>query len=357
MWDLAVREEDYQGIDAMLARYRGRPPLSMRLLPAHARSDAATIRTLLDEGRTLESRQLQIAARYAASYLEDFALAESLAVLDLTWRQRPANRAGAELLLAGLAAARGRWSDARHAYRTAETMEGAGAVVVQSAMSALMPFQPVADVDLRSLRTAVEQWNPSAAGSTGLAAALQPHLRQYLLGLLSSRLRDLQSAERAAKAIEALPGPDHGRGVASALAATIRADVAWMQNRPRDVMKALARTNAPIPLELISVSRAAHVREFGLEHARYLKAVAMTALGQNAEALAWLRFGFRGSPQEYLYNGPVHLRLGEVFERLDQPDSAIAHYRRFVDLWSGADSGATPLLNDVRGRMRRLGGG
>ena len=39
MWDLAVREEDNSGVDAMLARYHGRPPLSLRLLPAAARSD------------------------------------------------------------------------------------------------------------------------------------------------------------------------------------------------------------------------------------------------------------------------------------------------------------------------------
>jgi DNA-binding LytR/AlgR family response regulator len=71
MWDLAVREEDFGGINDMLARYVGRAPLSMRLVPAAARSDTAAIRVLLEEGRALESRQLQIAARYAASYLQD----------------------------------------------------------------------------------------------------------------------------------------------------------------------------------------------------------------------------------------------------------------------------------------------
>jgi tetratricopeptide (TPR) repeat protein len=354
MWDLAVREEDYQGIDAMLARYRGRPPLSMRLLPAHARSDATTMRALLEEGRTLESRQLQIAGRYAASYLEDFTLADSLAYLDLIWRQRPANRSAAELLVAGLAAARGRWSAAHDAFRTAETMEGAGAVVVHRAMTATLPLQPVSAEDLRAIREAVDQWDPSMAAASSLGTALQPHLRHYLLGLLSSRLGDLESAERAAVAIGNLPAPERGQGVVMALAATVRADVAWMQNRPSDVLKALERTAVPIPLELISVSRAAHLRDFGLEHARYLKAAALGALGRDTEALSWLRFGLRGSPQEYLYHGPVHLRLGEVFERLHQPDSAATHYRQFLDLWSRADPGATPLLDDVRGRLRRL---
>ncbi|HUG28468.1 MAG TPA: hypothetical protein VMK53_09240, partial [Gemmatimonadales bacterium] len=76
MWDLAVREEDYEDVAAMLARYIGRPPLSLRLVPAVAQSDSAMVRALLAEGQTLESRQLQIAARYLASYLGNFTMAD-----------------------------------------------------------------------------------------------------------------------------------------------------------------------------------------------------------------------------------------------------------------------------------------
>ncbi len=352
MWDLAVREADFEAIDAMLARYRGRPPLSMRLLPAAARSDTATVRALLDEGRTLESRQLQIAARYAASYLEDLELADSLARLEMQWRERSANRAGAQILLAGLAAAGGRWAEARDAFRTAATMEGAGAVVVHRALAAIVPFEPVSPEDLRAIRDDVDRWDPAAAApATSLAAALQPHLRHYLLGLLSSRLGDAAAAERSAGAIGNLPAPLVGQGLVRSLAATIRADVAWTQNRPQDVLQELDGADYGIPLELIALSRAGHVREYGLEHARWLRAASLCALGRDAEALTWLRFGLRGSPQEYLYHGPVHLQLGEVFERLGQPDSSAAHYSRFLELWSRADSGAAPLLEQVRRRL------
>ena len=41
MWDLAVREEDYDAIDAMLSRF-SKAPLSMRNLTAFARGDSAT---------------------------------------------------------------------------------------------------------------------------------------------------------------------------------------------------------------------------------------------------------------------------------------------------------------------------
>ena len=358
MWDLAVREEDYKGIDAMLARFRGRPPLSLRLLPAAARSDTASMRDLLAEGRTLESRQLQIAARYAASYLEDFGLADSLARLDLQWRERPANRVAAQLLLAGLAAAGGRWSAAREAFRTTSSMESAGALVVELAIAATLPLQPVPSEDLRTIHEAVARWDPSAPQTgASLTSALQPHLRHYLLGLLSSRMGDAEAAERAAKSIENLPAPPRGQAVAASLAATVRADVAWMQNRHRDVLQALERANPRIPLELIAVSRAAHFREYGLEHARYLRAAAEGALGRDSEALTWLRYGLRGSPQEYLYHGPVHVQLGNAFERLGHPDSAALHYRRFLELWSRADSAAAPVLGEVRRRLARIDGG
>jgi len=356
MWDLAVREEDYQGIDQMLARYAGQPPLSMRLLPALARSDTAAVRALLDEGRGLESRQLQIAARYAASYLQDLELADSLARLDLQWRERAANRAGAQLVLGGIAAAGGRWSAAREAFRTAEAMEGAGAVVVHRAMTATVPHEPVPAEDLRSIRDAVAQWEPTAAGGSGLAAALQPHVRHYLLGILASRLGDFPAAEREAGVIATLAVPPQGDAVVRGLAATVRADVAWMQGRHEDVLRALEGVGDGIPLELIGLSRAVHLREFDFEHARYLRAASLSALGRTSDALTWLRFGLRGSPQEYLYHAPVHRQVGELFERLGQRDSAEVHYRKFLALWSRADSGAIPVIDTVRRRLSQVTG-
>jgi tetratricopeptide (TPR) repeat protein len=354
MWDLAVREEDYGGINDMLARYIGRAPLSMRLLPAAAQADTAAVRVLLEEGRSLESRQLQIAARYAASYLQDFALADTLARLDLRWRERPANKAGAQVLLGGLAVGEGRWSMARSAYQTAAGMEGAGSVVVHSAVAATLPQLPVPTQDLRAVRDEVMRWDHRTSTSTGLTGALQPHLRHHLLGLLSSRLGEYAAAEEAAMAIESLVTEPRGQVVAGLLAATVRADVAWMQKRYDDVVRILDAVPQQIPLELIATSRAAHLREFGMEHARYIRALALSERGQNADALMWFRFGLRGSPQEYFYHAPVHVQMGALFERLGQPDSAAVHYRQFLGLWSRADSSARPLLDDVRRRLAAL---
>src|SRR5687767_8978128 len=107
MWDLAVREEDYGAVDAMLGRY-ARAPLSMRLLPAAARADTSALRRLREEARALDGRQSQIAARYVATFLEDFDSAEELARYDLAPRRTLAIRTGAQSFLAWLEVSRGR---------------------------------------------------------------------------------------------------------------------------------------------------------------------------------------------------------------------------------------------------------
>jgi hypothetical protein len=99
MWDLAVREEDYSAVDAMLSRF-SRAPLSMRLLPAFARGDSAARLRFIEEATNSDNRQSQIGARYVATFLEDFTTAESIARLDLAERRRPPIRLGAQIFLA-----------------------------------------------------------------------------------------------------------------------------------------------------------------------------------------------------------------------------------------------------------------
>ena len=118
MWDLAVREEDYAAVDGMLSRY-AKAPLSMRLLPVFARGDSATRARFVGEATNSDSRQSQISARYVATFLENFAAAESLARLDLAERRRPPIRLGAQLFIAWLELARGRWSVANATFESA----------------------------------------------------------------------------------------------------------------------------------------------------------------------------------------------------------------------------------------------
>lgn len=360
MWDLAVREKDFQAVDSMLVRFRGRVPLSYRLVTARGRGESGAVAAMLEEGRGLESRQLQIAARYSAAYLDDADFADSITRLDLSWRERPVNRAQAQVQLGWLAAAQGRWNDALAAFELAERMEGAGPVVVHIAMAATLPFLEPPRGDLERVRIKLERWRPDleASGQSGdPASLLRPHLRFELLALVASRVDNDAAVSAYRLALQALPVPDELRGVVRMMVATIDADRAFRRGRHAEVLALLDTLKAAVPLDLLALPRPAHVREFGFEHARFLRALAASALGNDAEAQRWLQLGFAGSPQELVYRAPIHLELAHVHERLADRNQAREQYEVAIRLWKSADQALQPRVEEARQRLRILAGG
>ena len=356
MWDLAVREEDYEGADSMMRRMTA-PPLSMRILLTFVRGDSAARARIVEEARAADSRQSQIAARYVATFTEDFATAESLAQLDLAPRRRPPIRADAQLRLAWLEVARGRWTAAKAAFAQAERMEEVPPVLVQRAIAATLPFLAVPRSDLDSLRSEVERWNPGSEVSepdAGLALRLQPFLRLYLLGLLSSRLGDHAGALRIAREIERAEGPEEARAVIRALALTIRADVALQGRSANQAGQALEEVQGEVPLELVSVPLYANVREFTQEHARHLRVLMLRAQQKHREALQWIETSLQGAPSEMVYLAPMHLERAEIYERLGEREKAVEHYRRFLVLWRDCDPALRPVLEGARSELARM---
>ncbi len=356
MWDLAVREEDYMGADSMMRRMTA-PPLSMRILLTFVRGDSAARAGIMEEARISDSRQSQIAARYVATFLEDFAAAKSLAELDLAPRRKPPVRANAQLLLAWLEVARGRWTAAKAAFAQAERMEEVPPVLAQQAIAATLPFLAVPRRDLDSLRKEVGRWNPRAEVSepgASLASRLQPHLRLYLLGLLSSRLGDHADALRIVREIERADGPDEARTVIRALALTIRADLALQGRNAEQAGRALEAVQGEVPLELVSVPLYAHVREFTQEHARHLRVLVLSAQQKHREALQWIETSFQGTPSEIVYLAPMHLERAEIYQRLGEREKAAEHYRRFLVLWRDCDPELRPVLERAKSELARL---
>lgn len=360
MWDLAVREEDYKAVDAMLQRYPTKAPLSRRILPAYARNDGATVTRLKEELRALDARQSQIAARYVATFLEDAATAEELARLDLQPRRNAAIRLGAQTFLAWLEVARGRWSAASKAFDEAERMDGGTVVRTDRAIAATLPFLEVPRLELEIIRRDIDAWQPASeltAGNPGLTSDLTPHLRLYLLGLLASRLGDDERAMRHAMELERLSAPEQARNVISGLVATVRADVAMEAGRAAESLRLLQPANGKVPLELVFVKPFVNVSEYTQEHARFLRGEALLALGRNDEARRWLETSFQGSQSELVYLAPVHQRLGKIHEQRGDRARAIQHYRRFTTLWRESDPSLQPQVKAAEGAMRRLGSG
>lgn len=354
MWDLAVREEDYAGAARMIERYRGAPPPSYRMLLARAMGDSQAFAALLAAGRTEENRQLQIGARYLALYLGDFTLALEVVERDLEWRERPAIRQDTRLLAGWLELARGRWSAGRMAFEAADA-EGSGAALVHRAIAAALPFLAVPTPELTAIHRELEAWEPGRdpPDRTALVTALRPHLRLYLLGLLESRLGKVPEALARAAELGRLRPPPGGAQVVQALAATIRADVEWSRGRAAAVLTQLDAIRPDVPLELVSLPAFATVREYGMEHARWLRAAALTSLGRAAEARRWLEFGFLGAPNEVVFSSPANGLLAEAAARAGDQTAAARHLDRMAVLWSEAD---LPLQQGVAETRRRVQG-
>lgn len=353
MWDLAVREDDYAAAASMVSRMKSPPP-SMEMLLTFARGDSTARADIVERALGLDSRQSQIAARYVATFLQDFAAAESLARLDLQERRSPAIRVGAQTFLAWLELSRGRWSASKTAFVAAERMDPTSPLLVHRAMAASLPFLAVPRSDLEAIRAELAASNPAAETAepnAALAVRLQPHLRLYLLGLLSARLGDQPSAARLAAEIERTAGPQEARDVIRGLAQMVRADVAAQSGRVEATRSA---DHGAIPLELVSVRLFTNLREYTLEHARYLHVLQLRAQEQHTDALRWIETSFQGSPSEIVYLAPMHLLRGEIYERLGEREKALEHYRRFVSLWRDCDPALRPRVAEAEGAIARL---
>jgi tetratricopeptide (TPR) repeat protein len=211
--------------------------------------------------------------------------------------------------------------------------------------------------DLDSLRSEVELWNPITEVSepgAGLASRLQPHLRLYLLGLLSSRLGDQADALHIAGEIERAVGSEEARAVIRALALTIRADVALRGQNADEADQALEEVQGEVPLELVSMPLYANVREFTQEHARHLRVLVLRAQQKPREALQWIETSFQGSASEIAYLAPMHLEQAEIYERLGEREKAVEHYRRFLILWRDCDPELRPVLEGAKSGLARL---
>jgi tetratricopeptide (TPR) repeat protein len=53
---------------------------------------------------------------------------------------------------------------------------------------------------------------------------------------------------------------------------------------------------------------------------------------------------------------PAHKRLGELYEQRGDRERAREHYARFVKLWKDCDPELRPAVNEVKQRLRQLGG-
>jgi tetratricopeptide (TPR) repeat protein len=350
MWDLAVREEDYAEADSLLRRKfsADKLPLLHRALLALVRRDSAAVERLLDEQKKPTSGY-PFTPGVIALFLNDFTTAARFAQAALTSPRPPAAKAFVHQTLALIALAQGRWAAAKPEFaQAAATVPSAKR---ELALSATWPFLAVPRSDLEALRSELEGWDPSTEApepNPGLASALHPQTRLYILALLSSRLGDDAQSLQYAAELEGVGHPPEAAALVRDLARTVRADVALRRGHPADALKLLELVRGEIPPELLAVPF------FSEEGSRYLRAEALYQLGRDEEALRWFSHAFEGTPDELVYLAPGHLRKAELYERLGDRKQAVEHYSRFVQLWKGCDPELQPSVERAKARLASL---
>ncbi|MGH7509712.1 MAG: tetratricopeptide repeat protein [Gemmatimonadales bacterium] len=350
MWDLAVREDDYTKADSLLRRKFAPDKLPMvhRAVMAIVHRDSAARARLHEEIRRQTSGSL-FAPKLIALYLNDFPAAEEFARAALASPRPRAARVQVQQVLAELELAQGKWRAAKAAFALAE--RSLPSAKRMRALSATWPFLAIPDSELVALRAELETWNPQAEApeaTPGLASTLQPQLRLYLLGLLSSRLEDQAQALRHAAELEESDHPAEAAALVRDLARTIRAEVEWRRGRAAEALELLEPVRGEVPSELLVDPF------FAEEGARYLRAELLYQLGRDREALQWFSNGFQGTPNEVAYLAPTHLRQAELHERLGDRQQAVDHYSRFIQLWSGCDPELRPSVARAKERVASL---
>jgi tetratricopeptide (TPR) repeat protein len=358
MFDLAVREDDWARADTLIRRkFPEKLPYDIRVLFAVFRKDTANLGLLRDEGRRTAGQRGRRrdraveAGMVLASYLEDVERAEEFTRLSTDPSLPARTKAAAHQLLAELAGAGGRWSAAKQELAAVARLGQVDSALIGRALVASLPFLGVPRDDIRRVRDEVQRWSPGHDPSQPLPESIRPlapHLRLYLLGLLSTRLGSAAEALRLASELETLRAPAESRAVVRSLARTIRADVAAELGRTNEGLTLLADVTGEIPFELLMLPY------FSEEHARYLRSRLLFEARRDEEALRLVENAFAGTPGELYYRAPAHLLQAEIQQRLGNRKEAAEQYARFIALWRSCDEPVRPVVEGARTQLARM---
>jgi hypothetical protein len=360
MFDLAVREDDWARADTLIRRkFPKGLPFDVRVVFAAMRRDTASLRQLRAEGQNTagekgrkRDRALEAGA-LLATYLEDLGSAELFTRFSTRTSLPTRVQTSAHLSLASLAVAGGRWGAAKQELAAAARLGQTDSALVGRALAASLPFLGVPRDEVRRVRDAVERWTPGQDASKPLPESIRPlapHLRLYLLGLLTNRVGNFGEALRLASELETLPAPPESRAVLRSLARTIRADVAAESGHTNEGLTLLDDVRGEIPFELLGLPY------FSEEHARYLRSWLLFQAGRDEEALRLAENAFAGTAEELYYLAPAHLLRAKIRQRMGNKDLAAEEYSRFIALWRSCDPPLRPVVEGAKTQLAQMVG-
>jgi tetratricopeptide (TPR) repeat protein len=233
------------------------------------------------------------------------------------------------------------------------------------ALAAVNHFLDVPREELEELRDSLVGWDAEAVPDSTSPLAqtrtrnllvhdgFHAHIRVYLLGVLHARLDDYAAAYALAEELENLKGPPDAGTVAQDLAHGIRGHIAWSRGLPSEALDELNKARREGPWLEGRFWWSSPFLYQSYEH--LVTALALQELGRNDEALAWYDSIFSGlNDFNFIYQAPVHFKRAEIYESLGQPERAVEHYRRFIELLKNCDPPLRPRVEEAKRRLDTL---
>ena len=306
---LAALEHRTDDLDLLLERFEAAEPeveqlLSARAIATAARRDRvsrdAVVAALRGDPHSLAATVGDIAV-----YVGDVIAAMELAQVLVEVTSSPGLRAHAHLLLAYLALASGDSTRALASLDRVEQSDRAAALLHRG----LVLSQEHVRTDQATLEQcylALESWHLVEPRSSRDVLSLATHhgmqqcLREYVLGLLSARAGNLDTALVHAEQCDMARGPGDDELLRADLTRGVRARVAFCRGEPARAVEILETIVGECPFPaVISSPFASRVTE------RFLRARALQALDRSEEASRWLEGLAQRSVFELLFRLPA----------------------------------------------------
>jgi len=353
---MAADEGDGRALDTLSRRAMELAPagdrgLEMRLLRLTVRDDPAERERLRRDLSEAADGVLAQAFWSAGTYLRSRELA--LFVLNVATappRSREMRAAGFGGR-AAIEAGHGRWNAAWTALDSMLWLDSVRAI----SRGAALALEPALRGDLDPLRRfhallAAADWRgiPNSVNASVWFSAydgMHEAVRWYLLGVAQAFLGNGRAALALADSLDATRAPPGSGSLVPDFAETVRAAVAWTDDRAADALAALERIENRVWYQLA-------VGGLSSGFSRFLQGIVLDEVGRREEALA--KFAARAGPEDIVYTAPAHLRQARIHEALDHRDDALRHYRTVVAMWENGDPAVQALVTEARGAIRRL---
>jgi DNA-binding SARP family transcriptional activator len=361
---MAMASRDYDTIDSIVregVRQGGAiGGDAAAFVSAFGRRDAAAQRELVTAlVRAQPERRFMTLAINVAKHTDDLEGAARLARLMTDGAAAPAVRKQGHYVLALLAMARGRRTEANAELRAMAGSEGEGLAaydVLFRAWLAATPALAVPAAELRSVRVTLERWQPPTGGPDqrgpawhSIEWAFGPAIRLYLLGLVTARLGEEDGALAHASELERLRLAADSANLLTDLALEIRALAAAENGRKAEALAIIQRQKLTVRW-MYDILNPLYFRPFG----RLLRADLLRHTGRHADALAWYSsFAWSASP-EFVYLAPVNFGQAQSHAALGHRPEAEEYYRRFIERWRDADPELQPQIARARQRLAEL---